>query len=178
MARQASVVTYNDQRCLRSVDLTEQQVEKILLPIIVESRGRFVGDNDLGRAYQRSRSSDALLLTNTQRGRGLPPDIRRKAQSRQAAACFALRATCGARSGAALRSEVERQQHIVDDGTIGKKVEHLEDDAKMFRPKPTAAATAQFIEPLTENFHTSRLRQREAGQQTEERCLTTTGLAE
>jgi hypothetical protein len=48
MPRQASVVTYHDQGRPRGFDLAEQELEEILLPILVESRCRLVGDNNLG----------------------------------------------------------------------------------------------------------------------------------
>ena len=56
----------HDERCVGRRDIGEQKIEERLLAVAVERGGRLVGDDEFGRADQRARGGNALLLAHAQ----------------------------------------------------------------------------------------------------------------
>jgi hypothetical protein len=135
---QSLVVTDHDQRCACRAHLLEQQIEKRVLAVGIEGRGRLIRDDQFGRADQRARRRHALLLADAERAGATVRERDFEAEPIQQFLCCQLRFAARARSLPPLRRECERQHDVVDDGAVGQQVELLEDDAEMLRPKRIA----------------------------------------
>ena len=72
--RESFVVAHHDQRRARRRSLSEQEIEKGLLPVAVQRGGRLVGDDEFRAADERARGGDALLLTDAQARSRFPLD--------------------------------------------------------------------------------------------------------
>jgi len=67
------VMTDKNQTRLRGTAFTQQKIDKCQLTCRIKCRRGFVGNQYLGASNQGAGGSDALLLPDTQFGRGFPP---------------------------------------------------------------------------------------------------------
>ena len=89
----------------------------------------------------------------------------RLSRSRAAAAFAPPSASARSRRRA---EKTERQHHVVDHRAVGKQIEHLEDDAQMFRPEAVARRTSKPCDIGPQHIDCASLRGDDARKQAQE----------
>ncbi len=136
-----------------------------MLAVAVERGGRLVGDDQLGRADERSGRGHALLLAHAE-ARGLRAVQRRLdaqtfEQSRRGSFGAALRlGALGSRG-----RKTQGQHGVVDGRAIGQQIEHLENDAVMCGTEAVAGCAAQPGDVRAKYLDAAMLRRNDAGEQ-------------
>ena len=165
---QAFVMADHDERRAGGLDVGEQKIEESLLPVSVERRRRLVGDDQFGRADQRPRRGDALLLADTQVCRRCVFDDRLfEAEGFEQPRRLGVGAAFRFGPRPAFARKAERKHDIVDHRSIGQKIEHLEDDAVVLRPEAVARRSAELGDIRAQHFDNAVLRRDDASEETE-----------
>src|SRR5579883_1115984 len=158
----------HNQGCASRSDVVEQQIEEGLLAAAVERGSRLIRDNKFWRSDQRPGYRHALLLANAEACRfRLLDDRLFEAEAFKQSQRRGLRPALRQRTLPARLREAERQHDIVDHRAIGKKVEHLKNDAEMLGPKAVAGGAAKAGEVGAKHFDNALLGYDNAGEQAE-----------
>ena len=153
--------------------LVEQQPDECLPPVGIQGRGGFVGDQELGRAHQRTRGGNPLLLPHAQLGYRPMEQLRMPHVEVTQQAFRFIRQTAAARQGlvASAMGKAAGQGDILDHRQIGDQIEHLKDVADVVGTEVIPFHAAECFQCLIQHPNPTALGFGNPRQQTQQGAL-------